>query len=330
MEPVNLVVTTPIGEPCLSEIAGLDPRIRVRDVSDLAKAESQGDYSRAEEFDGILAETQVVYGLRLPQNLVTRAPKLRWVQVLSAGVDRYLATDIRTSPVTLTNASGIHATPIAEFVMEQMLMFAKRASDCFEMKQTRRWARYTPTVLKGKTVGIVGLGKIGRETARLSKAFGMRVMATRRSTRRIGRGLYVDVMLPRDELPQLLAESDYVVITLPHTKETTGLIGKRELGAMKPSAFIINIGRGSIIDEGVLITALRENRIAGAGLDVFATEPLPPESPLWDMPNVFISPHVSGGREDYNVHANAVFCNNLRRYLAGQRLLNVVGKQRGY
>ena len=329
-EPVNILVTTPIGEEFLSQISAISPRIRVHDISRLVKADLAGDLTSVDELDAALSEAEIIYGLRLPRNLFTRAPKLKWVQVMSAGVDRFLDGGFRRSPVVLTNVSGIHATPIGEFVLEQMLMFAKNAPLCFDLKQKKQWRRYTPTVLRGKTVGIIGLGSIGQEVARLSKAFRMRVVATRRSARRTTRARNVDLMLPRQELPQLLAESDYVVITLPYTRETEGLFGETELHTMKSSAYLINIGRGRIIDEDALVRALSENWIAGAGLDVFATEPLPPESKLWDLPNVIFSPHVSGGMEDYNVHATELFCNNLKRYLEGKRLFNVVGKKRGY
>ena len=331
MGTVDILVSTPIiDEENLNKIVAVSPRVTVRDIWALARADFKGDSAAKDELDIALADVEIIYCLRLPRDLIARAPKLKWVQVSSAGVDRFLDDDFRRSSVILTNASGIHATPIGEFVMEQMLMFAKNAPFCFELKQQKQWQRYAPSVLHGKTVGIVGLGNIGKEVARLSKAFGMRVMATRRSTPRTQRVRNVDLMLPRQELPRLLAESDYVVITLPYTRETHNLFGETELKAMKPSAYLINIGRGGIIDEDVLVRALSENWIAGAGLDVFATEPLPPESKLWELPNLLFSPHVSGDMEDYIGHATDVFCKNLRRYLEGKGLFNVVDKQRGY
>ena len=329
-EPVNVLVTTPIEQEYIDQIAAVSPRLRVRNVSDLAKADQEGNYVPGSEFDTVLAEADVIYGLRLPRNFGKRAPRLKWVQVMSAGVDRFLDDGLRKSAVTLTNVSGIHATPIGEFVLEQMLLFAKGAALCFDLKQKRQWRRFGPTVLRDKTVGIIGLGEIGREVARLSKAFGMRVIATRRSTKRETRARNVDVMLPSDGLHRALAESDFVVIALPYTKETDGVIGEAEFEAMKPTAYIINIGRGRIIDEEAMVRALSETRIAGAGLDVFTTEPLPGSSKLWELPNVRFSPHVSGGMEDYNARATDLFCRNLERFLAGKRLFNVVGKRRGY
>lgn len=326
---INILVSTPVEEN-LHRIAAISPRVNVQGIWDLSRADYKGESAAGDELDKLLADVEIVYGLRLPQNLVARAPKLKWIQVMSAGVDRFLDDDLRRSPVILTNVSGLHATPIGEFVMEQMLMFAKNAAFCFELKQKKQWQHYEPTVLLGKTVGIVGLGNIGKEVARLSKAFGMRVVAIRRSSPRTSQARNVDLMLPRQELPRLLAESDYVVITLPYTRETHDLFGETELKAMKSSACLINIGRGGIIDEDVLARALSEKWIAGAGLDVFATEPLPPESKLWELPNLLFSPHVSGNMEDYIGQATDLFCKNLRRYLDGKKLFNVVDKQRGY
>ncbi len=329
-EPVNVLATTPIEQEYIDQIAAVSPRIKVRDVSNLCRADYEGSEAPGGEFDGILAEGNVIYGHRLPRDFASRMPQLKWVQVMSAGVDRFLDTGLRQSPAILTNVSGIHATPIGEFVLEQMLMFAKGAARCFEMKQNKQWGRFTSTVLRGKTVGVIGLGEIGREVARLSKAFGMRVIATRRSTKRETRARNVDVLLPSDGLHRVLAESDFVVIALPYTKETDSVIGRAEFEAMKTSAYIINIGRGRIIDEDAMVDALSENRIAGAGLDVFATEPLPSSSKLWELPNLHFSPHVSGGMEDYNAQATDLFCRNMERFLAGRRLFNVVGKRRGY
>ena len=250
--------------------------------------------------------------------------------MISAGVNVVLNREIIESPVTLTNVSGIHATPIGEVVLQYMLMFVKRAPLHFQHKLERRWNRLTPTVLRSKTVGIVGLGSIGREVARLAKAFGMRVLATRRSAKQAGRTRYVDMLLPPEKLKELLAESDFVVLALPLTPETSQIIGEDELRAMKSTAYLINIARGDVVDEEALTRALEENRIAGAGLDVFATEPLPPDSKLWELPNVILSPHVAGGMEDYVPRATEVFLENLARYTSGRKLLKAVDKNRGY
>jgi len=330
VEPINVLVTTPIGDELLQQITNVSPRIRLSNVSELTRAEQRGDFARKNELDALLAEAEVIYGLRLPKSVIDRAPKLKWIQVMSAGVDRFLDDEFRKSSVIITNVSGIHATPIGEIVLGLMLMFAKQAPLCFQLKQEKRWRRFMPKVLRSKTVGIVGLGNIGREVARLAKAFGMRVVATRRSVKRVARAKYVDILLPREQLLRLLSESDFVVLSLPFTSETNKLIGEKELRTMKPTAYLINIARGNIVDEEVLIRALDEHWIAGAGLDVFATEPLPPDSRLWEFPNVIFSPHIAGGMEDYNIRTIELFCENLRRYLSGKNLFNVIDKKKGY
>ena len=330
MKSVKVVVTTPIEDECLKQIADVNPRIEVTDASDLYRAEVGGDLKAKEKLDALLAEAEVAYGLRLPRNLISRAPQLKWVQVMAVGANRYLDEEMRQSPVVLTCARGIHATQIGEFVLMLMLMFVKQTPFCFQLKQEKRWQQFPPAVLHNKTVGIVGLGSIGRGVARLARAFGMRVLATRRSIKRAGTARYVDLVLPIGQLEQLLAESDFVVLSVPLTAETKEMIGERELRAMKATAYLINIARGDVVDEVALIRALEENWIAGAGLDVFATEPLPADSRLWDLPNVIFSPHVSGNMEGYNQRATELFADNLERYLDGRRLLNVVDKERGY
>jgi D-2-hydroxyacid dehydrogenase (NADP+) len=338
MKSINVVVITPAfdrslptaDEGTLRQIRLVNPKINVSDASLLAVAEFRGDNSGKEKLDKILAVTDVIYGLIPPKDILQRAPRLKWIQMMSAGVDRLRDTDIWRSKVMITGVSGIHATPIGEFILQFMLMFAKGAPQCFQMKQKREWRRFPPTTLRGRTVGIVGLGHIGREAARLSKAFGMKVIATRRSAKKAGTARHVDRLLPAGQLPVLLKESDFVVIATPHTSETHHLIGEKELNMMKSTAYIINIARGGIIDEAALVKTLEEKRIAGAGLDVTEREPLPAESRLWGFPNVILSPHVSGGQEDYMGLATELFCDNLKRYLAGKKLRNVIDKKRGY
>jgi phosphoglycerate dehydrogenase-like enzyme len=205
-----------------------------------------------------------------------------------------------------------------------------RRAGLFRLQEAKKWERITPSGLRGKTAGIVGLGHIGREIARLSKAFGMRVVATRRGAKHVGTMRYVDAVYPAARLPELLAESDFVVLSLPYTPETEKIIGEKELGMMKPSAFLINIARGGVVDEEALIRALEEKRIAGAGLDVFSIEPLPADSRLWGMKNVIVSPHMSGNMDDYIERATDLFVRNLGRYLEGKRMLTVVDKKKGY
>ncbi len=330
MKEINVLVTTALNEASRKKIEGVSRRIRLTNVAELSQATQKGDAGARKQLDALLAEAEIIYGFRLPENVIARAPKLKWFQTMSAGVDRFLDDDFKRSLVVMASVSGIHATPIGEFVLGLMLMFAKQAPLAFQQKQQKLWKSFLAAPLRGKTVGIVGLGNIGREVARLAKAFRMRVVATRRSAGKSRRARHVDRLYPREQLRQLLAESDFVVLTLPLTKETHRIIGEAELRSMKPTAYLINIARGNLIDEAALVRALQEQRIAGAGLDVFSKEPLPADSPLWEFPNVIISPHIAGGMEDYQERATDVFVENLRRYLKGGKLLNIVDKKRGY
>jgi phosphoglycerate dehydrogenase-like enzyme len=262
---------------------------------------------------------------------MARASKLKWVQATQAGIDALEGSGVLESQVLLTTASGIHATPVGEYVLTAMLALAKQVTRLVEGKQGKRWDRFNLSELHGKTVGIVGLGNIGHAVARLCKAFDMRVIAVRRSA--IAEQLPtpdVDEVRAKEALRWLLQESDFVVLCVPLTSETTYLIGAEELEAMKPSAYLINVARGSVVEEKALIAALKEGRIAGAGLDVFTQEPLPPESELWELPNVFLSAHIAGLSEQYDTRVTQLFCENLRRYLAGQELLNLVDRSMGY
>ncbi len=338
MKSLNVLVVTPsfdkglphADEEILRRIRSVSPRIKVTDASTIVFAELRGDNSHKKELDALLAETDILFGFVPPKNVISRAPKLKWMQVTSAGVDRHQGTEIWQSKVILTGVSGIHATPISEFVLGLMLMFAKNTPLSFKMKQTREWQRYMVHTLRDKTVGIIGLGHIGREVARLAKAFGMKVIATRRSVKQAGKARNTDLLLPRGRMKELLNASDYVVLTLPLTPETRHIIGEAEFKEMKPTSYIINIGRGGLIDQEALIRTLDKKQIAGAGLDVVTPEPLPKESRLWDFDNVILSPHISGGMEDYMMHATELFCENLKRYLNGKKLLNVIDKKKGY
>jgi D-2-hydroxyacid dehydrogenase (NADP+) len=330
-EKIRVVLTTPVEEANLQKIQAVSERLKVDPLSPLILAERKGDLSRKAELDGGLGEAEVVYGWihHFPQNLLSRAPRLKWIQTMSAGVDR-LPEDIMKSPVRVVNASGLHGTPMAEVVLQMMLMFAKDAPSCFRMKEKKEWKRYTPVLLKGQTAGVLGLGVVGKEIARLCKAFGMTVWGIHRSPREGETYPCVDRLFSREQLPQFLAAVDFVVIAMPLTRETKGMIGEKELKSMKPTAFLINVARGAIANETELIRALEEKRIAGAGLDVFVDEPLPPASRFYELPNVIFSPHISGEMPAYELRATEVFCENLRRYLKAEPFLHEVDKTKGY
>jgi phosphoglycerate dehydrogenase-like enzyme len=300
-----------------------------------AEGESE-DEARA-VVEEVLAGTQVLLSNPVvPDTILQRAPNLKWVQLTSAGADRLIDSKlVRSGRVFVTTASGIHAVPIGEYVIGAMIAFAKGFPRAFRGQQQNAWRPYLATELEGATVGILGLGAIGRHVAMLARGFGMRVIATRRSQQKRSSGAdagerFVDEMFARDEIPALLGESDYVVVAVPLTEESRHLVGEAELRAMKPTAVIVNIARGAVIDQPALIKALKAGQIGGAALDVTDPEPLPADSELWSLENVMITPHISGGTPKYMDRAIELFCDNLRRYLTGETLRNVVDASRGY
>jgi phosphoglycerate dehydrogenase-like enzyme len=232
-----------------------------------------------------------------------------------------------------TNGSGPHAIPIGEFVLAEMLMFAKDMPRILRNQRAKKWDRVGGNELYGSTVGIIGLGDIGMSLAERAQAMGCRVLATRRSIETAqGKSGPVDELLPPSETNYLLQESDYVVVAAPLTPETRHMINAETLRLMKPTAFLFNIARGGLVDEPALIEALKSGVIAGAALDVFEQEPLPAESPLWEMENVIITPHISptSGSGVFMRRHVELFTENLRRYLANKPLMNVVDVERGY
>lgn len=289
------------------------------------------------------AEILLTFGLDFD---LAQAPHLAWVQLASAGVDRFLDHPIMRSGIRLTTASGIHAIPIAEHIMALMLAWSRQLLQTWRWQAAQEWPagrsrRYSATELRGATLGIVGYGSIGRHLARLARAFEMRVLAMRRSPGHpVARWVAPGTGDPEGEIPErifapgslgdMLPLCDYVAITAPLSPETRHLIGAGELAAMKKSAFLVNISRGAVIDEPALIAALQDGTIAGAGLDVFETEPLPADSPLYKLDNVILTPHVAGFSEHYNDRLVQLFVENLQRYRDGQPLLNLVDPERGY
>ena len=333
MKPLNVLVISSISEECKREISAVSSRINLIDATHiwdarhiLTKGESGAN---SKELDLVLRDAEVIYGRRPPPNMVLRAPKLKWFQTLLAGVDHFFDDDIIKSPIKITNMGGLHSS-VAETALAMILMFSKRAPFCFENKLAKKWIRYDPMFVAGTTVGIIGLGKIGRNMARLCRALRMKVIATRRTARTGDSAGYVDKMVPMTNLHELISESDFIVSVLPSTPETDKLFGEKELEMMKPTAYFINMGRGNTVDEEALVRALSEGRIAGAGLDAYEVEPLPLTSRLWDLPNVILFPHVSGRMKNYELLINRLFCENLDRYLQGKRLRNLVNKKRGY
>ncbi|HEU5366890.1 MAG TPA: D-2-hydroxyacid dehydrogenase [Ktedonobacterales bacterium] len=291
-----------------------------------------------DEFDRMLARAEVVCAFQVPEDILERAPHLRWYQFPGAGVDNLQRTGLlsATSPVVVTSVAGIHAIPISEYVFASMLMFAHHFPEMVLAQQRhdwaigRRWNALRGAELAGKTLGVIGLGGIGRRIAQLGRAFGMHVLGLRRSAGSSASDPDVDELYPSNRLRDLLGACDYVVLAVPLTAETERLIGEHELLAMRPNAYLVNISRGRVIDEQALIRALESGWIAGAGLDVTVEEPLPQDNPLWDMPNVILTPHMSGLTDQYSARLTEIFAENLHRYRAGQPLLHIVDPTLGY
>lgn len=314
----------------IARIEALDPRIEVRRITREQLADEATTLAAVAEIEVLLT----FWGGRWQRtaDLATLAPRLRWVQLASAGGDAVL--HMLDRGVTFTTAAGVNASVIAECVLTYMLIFAKRWPEALRHQQAHEYTRFMPGEIAGATVGIVGFGHIGAEVAKRVRVLGCRVLATRRSLVLTAGGATphpdVDEMLPSEALPRLLAESDYLVLAAPLTAETRNLIDAAALRAMQRSAVLINVSRGELVDEPALIEALRDGTIAGAALDVTVQEPLPPESPLWDLPNVVLTPHISGIAPHHFTRVTDIFLDNLRRYLAAEPLANRIDAARGY
>lgn len=278
-----------------------------------------------------IGEADAVFG-HVPDRLLPAARRLRWVSSTGAGGDGFATDAYRARPeVAVTTASGVHVAAVPEQVLAMMLAFARRLPEqILNQRGPHRW--YWPTgmfELEGQTLAILGLGHIGAALARKARGLGMRVTGMRRSDRAVEEGL-LDRRFSPSELFELLADADHVAITLPGTVETEHLIGERELRAMKTTAYLYNVGRGRVIETTALLEALRTSVIAGAGLDVTDPEPLPPEHPLWDVPNLILLDHYGGLTPRYGERCYRILSENLRRFLRGKDLLNQVDRRLGY
>jgi len=342
MNPIKVLMTLRFTEAQIERVRAVSPRLVVTQKS-VPEGADFNDTSAL--FDG---DEEIFYGMIPPRDL-SRAPRLRWVQLHSAGINHLINSQhpILQSDVRLTTASGIHAVPMGEFVIALMLALARKIPLMTRLQARAEWPHgkwnlFLGTELRGKTLGIVGYGSIGREVARIARnGFAMRVLAMTRGDDKRDHGYHEpgvgdpegalpDGWFTRAQLLDLLARSDFVLIAAPLTDETRGMIGARELRAMKPTAFLVNIARGGIVNESALIRALQERWIAGAALDVFEREPLPAESALWTLENALIAPHIAAATPQYDARAVDLFCENLRRYVRGDDLLNLVDTRKGY
>jgi phosphoglycerate dehydrogenase-like enzyme len=282
-----------------------------------------------------LPTADAAFAAFVDRDLVPSLGRLRWIQAPAAGVAHLLSEELAASPIVLTSARGVRARAMAEHVLAVTLALARQLHTAIRRQAAHVWsldeleASGRIRTLKGARMGIIGLGAIGTEVASLAAPFGMRVAALRK---RVGRAIpaAVDQVLPPERLPELLAASDVVVLAAALTPETRGLIGREALGHIKRGALLVNVGRGTLIDDDAVVAALEDGRLGGAALDVFTREPLDPSSPYWDLPNVIVTPHISGGMEDYWTPLVGLFADNLRRFERGEPLLNVVDKRAGY
>jgi phosphoglycerate dehydrogenase-like enzyme len=312
---VAILRTPEFEERHVAQIEAVNPRVRVVWVRDRATWRTEAP------------DAEVILGFRPLRDGALGARRLRWVHAIGAGVEN-LCRDVVGTEILVTN-NHVHGDAIADHIFALILAHTRKLRAAFALQADRRWDRrdVIGAGLAGRTMGILGLGTIGAEVARRAAAFKMRVWGTKGTPQAISG---VERVFPPDGLEAVLRVSDVLVLTLPLTPATRGLLGRREIALLPQGAFVVNVGRGGLVDEAALADALRDGTLGGAGLDVFAEEPLPPTSPLWALATVIITPHVSGEFPGYMDRIVPLFCDNLRRYLAGEPLRSVVDPARGY
>ena len=332
---IEVVIVVPFPEKILKDLRAISPRLNI--VSKKPEDVSAEIWKR----------TEVLYAARqLPD--AKMVPNLKWYQSHFVGIEEDWTGNILNLPdIVVTTMSGAAAPQVAEYTVAMLMALGHRLPDLMANQREagwpdRRWERFEPLELRGSTVGILGYGSIGREVARLLQPYDVNILAAKRnvmqpedkSFRLEGMGdpggHLFDRLYPIAARRSMMKECDFVVSTLPSTPETIGLIGEEELSAMKPTAMLVDVGRGGVIDQDALFTALKQKKLAGAALDVFPKEPLPPESPLWKLPNVIITPHVAWTSPQYRQRAAKLFAENLRRYINQEPLYNQYDAQRGY
>ena len=288
-----------------------------------------------ERLESELPDTQIFVGYSIRPNQLPWACQLKWIHSTAAGVAQLTYPALRESGILVTNASGVHSIPIAEHVIGMMLSLSRKFPDAFRHQQNHRWAQQQiwdakprPGELHGAVLLLIGFGAIGKEIARRAQVFGMKIQTVTRSGR--GDTSLAAKIYPATQLELALAQADYVVVAAPETPATKNLLGVRQFDAMKPTAFVINVARGSLIDEGALAAALEQRKIAGAAVDVATEEPLPGESPLWRLDNIFITPHLAAASEHLWPRQTDLLLRNLDFWFAGEELINRVDFERGY
>ncbi|WP_035303840.1 D-2-hydroxyacid dehydrogenase [Actinokineospora inagensis] len=338
----RVVICSPLEPELVARIAAVDPRVEVLYEPDLLPVPAYAgdhvgvlpeltDAQQARWFDlTSSAEIAFDFDRRAPAQINTNFPLLRWIQGTSAGLGRF--TDrfpLDLSKVVVTTAAGVHAAPLAEFVLTGLLHFVKDVPQLQAWQAEHRWSRYTSRTLTGQRVLIVGLGAVGRHTATVLAGLGVEVVAAVRPGGTAS-APGVSQVVTFDAIGPVLPTVDAVVLACPLTPDTEGLLGATELAALKPDAVVVNIARGQVVDEPALITALSTGALRGAALDVATVEPLPDNSPLWDLPNVLVSPHSASTAANENTLITTLFCTNLRHWLDGKPLLNRYKPDLGY
>jgi phosphoglycerate dehydrogenase-like enzyme len=297
------------------------------------------EFVRLTSYDGIereLVDADVAFTYSLRPEQFKEAHRLRWIYSPAAAVHQFLFPELINSDVILTNAREVHGAFVAEHVIALIFALAKRIPQSVRFQEKHLWGQENlwidkrcPQEIAGATVVLVGVGSIGRNVAKRAKALGMHVIAVREHPEK-DKPESVDEVFPSSRLEEVLGKADYVVLSAPLTPATQGIIGAKQLKAMQPGSYVINVGRGPLIDEAALIDALQQRRIAGAALDVFDKEPLPKDSPFWDMENVLVTPHTAGMNKNLWERHFALFSENLRRFMEGQPLKGLVDKESGY
>lgn len=329
-------------------IADACPGAELVDPSQIPQRKDRPSMFDSEVMAPHFADCDVIVTYTIPKDLVARSPRLKWVHCMAAGLDYVLRTGMFDhGAIMLTNTSGAQAAMIGEYILMAMLAYSHRYHTSIRAQGRREWIGLgyffgNAHSLRGKVAGMIGYGPIAREAARLAQAFGMEVMALKRDpdTHADPRFGFPGVGDPHGSIPtrwfgphqraEIIALSDFIVVTLPLTSDTRQFLGARELAAAKPTACLVNVGRGEVIDQDALIEALKDKRLAGAALDVMVPEPLPRDHVLWEMEQVILTPHCSGPSVRYQEDCCQVFAENLRRFASGQPLLNLVDVRRGY
>lgn len=339
---LTVVIASPLEPELVERIRAVAPdRLRVifepellpapRYVADHHGLRRELDEAQLQRWRSYLTEADILFDFdwMAPAEMTRNAPRLRWIQATSAGIAETIRrAGLYETDLVFTTAAGVHANSLAEFALFGLLYFYRGVPHLLRWQAEHHWERYTNRELTGARVLVVGLGGVGRAVARRCALFGLEVWGSRRTAGTPPDG--VTRLVPYRDIRSVLPEIDGLILACPLTEQTHRLIGRDELAVMKPSAVLVNIARGPVVDEAALIDCLRAGRLAGAALDVFEKEPLPAESPLWAMPNVLISPHSASTVQQENQRIVDLFCENLRRYLDGRPLLNLFERDRGY